>query len=106
MTKFTIDFWMDGYDSEEEMNKAAKEYIFNALDSSGTSVRNVSQTETPQTTALKQIAIAAVRILTAMKNGHCEHDCSTEYPSHVWYCDDCWISLQDAIAVASDLGTI
>jgi hypothetical protein len=60
-----------------------------------------------QITALKQIAIAAVRILNAIENGHCIHDCSTQYyPNHIWFCDDCWTSLHDAIVVANDLGAL
>ncbi len=39
MAKFIIDFWMDGYDSEEDMIDAAGDYIFDALDSAGTTVK-------------------------------------------------------------------
>ena len=39
MAKFIIDFWMDGYDSERDMIDAARDYIFDTLDSSGTTVK-------------------------------------------------------------------
>lgn len=38
MAKFIIDVWMDGYESEEEMIKACPDFIYEALDSAGTSV--------------------------------------------------------------------
>lgn len=41
MPKFIVDFWMDGYDSEKEMEAQCADCIFDALDSSGTSVKVV-----------------------------------------------------------------
>ena len=41
--KFIVDFWMDGFDSEEEMGEAAIEYIRDCLDSSGTTCSAVSE---------------------------------------------------------------
>lgn len=41
MTKFLIDFWMDGYESEAAMIEAAPDYIFDNLDSAGASVKVV-----------------------------------------------------------------
>lgn len=34
-----VDLWMDGYDSEEEMNKACREFIEEQLNNTATSVR-------------------------------------------------------------------
>lgn len=39
MPKFIVDLWMDGYDSEEEMEKACEEFIYEQLDFSASSVR-------------------------------------------------------------------
>lgn len=36
---FVVDLWMDGYNSEEEMNKACKEFIKEQLDNTATSVQ-------------------------------------------------------------------
>ncbi len=38
MAKFIVDLWLDGYDSEEEMNEACKEFIYDALSFSASSV--------------------------------------------------------------------
>jgi hypothetical protein len=42
-----------------------------------------------QITALKQVAIAAVRILAALENDYCEHDREHTVLNRIWYCDDC-----------------
>jgi hypothetical protein len=36
--KFIVDLWLDGYDSDEEMEKACIEFIQEALDFSASSV--------------------------------------------------------------------
>jgi hypothetical protein len=41
MARMIIDFWMDGYDSEEEMLEAIPEYLDDLLSSSGTSFKFV-----------------------------------------------------------------
>ena len=38
MAKFIIDFWLDGYDSEEEMIEACEEYILESLNSAASSI--------------------------------------------------------------------
>lgn len=38
MTKFVIDLWLDGYETEEEMVAGCKEFIENALNFSGSSI--------------------------------------------------------------------
>lgn len=38
MVKYIVDFWMDGYDSEEEMAEEGVSVIYDQLESSGTSV--------------------------------------------------------------------
>lgn len=37
--KFLIDLWLDGYDNEEKMKEAAYEYIYDQLNSAGTSIK-------------------------------------------------------------------
>lgn len=32
MTKFIVDLWLDGYDSEEESNNACEQFIYDSLD--------------------------------------------------------------------------
>lgn len=39
MPKFIVDLWMDGYNTEEEMEKACEEFIKEQLDFSGSSVK-------------------------------------------------------------------
>jgi hypothetical protein len=39
MTKFIVDLWLDGYDSEDEMITACEEFIFDTLDFSASSVK-------------------------------------------------------------------
>ena len=38
MTKFIVDLWLDGYDSEEEHDVACKEFIYEQLNFSASSV--------------------------------------------------------------------
>jgi hypothetical protein len=38
MPRFIVDLWLDGYESEEEMAAACKEFIFEQLDFSASSV--------------------------------------------------------------------
>ncbi len=38
MPKFIVELWLDGYDSEEEMKAACKEFIKEQLDFSASSV--------------------------------------------------------------------
>ena len=38
MTKFIVDLWLDGYDSEEEHAVACKEFIYEQLNFSASSV--------------------------------------------------------------------
>lgn len=38
MSKFIVDLWMDGYDSEEEMEEACPEFIYEQLNFSASSV--------------------------------------------------------------------
>jgi hypothetical protein len=38
MPKFIVELWLDGYESEEEMEKACEEFIFDQLDFTATSV--------------------------------------------------------------------
>lgn len=39
MARFIVDFWMDGYDIDEEMEASVGDAIYELLDSCGTSVR-------------------------------------------------------------------
>jgi len=39
MTKFIVDLWLDGYESEEEMEKACEEFIYDQLNFSASSVK-------------------------------------------------------------------
>lgn len=39
MPKFIVDLWLDGYETEEESNAAAKEFIDDQLNFSGSSVQ-------------------------------------------------------------------
>jgi hypothetical protein len=41
MPRFIIDFWLDGYDTEEEMEKACAEFIVEQLDMTASSVHIV-----------------------------------------------------------------
>ncbi len=41
MPRMIIDFWMDGYDSEEEMREAIPDYLDEMVNSSGTQFRFV-----------------------------------------------------------------
>ena len=38
MTKFIVDIWLDGYDTEEEMNDACEEFIYEQLNFSASNV--------------------------------------------------------------------
>lgn len=46
MPKFIVDLWLDGYDTEEEMVEACKEFIYNQLNFSGSSVKIEELVET------------------------------------------------------------
>mgnify|MGYP001604718455 CR=1 FL=1 len=39
MPKFIVDLWLDGYDTEEEMVDACKEFIYDQLNFSASSVK-------------------------------------------------------------------
>jgi len=39
MAKFVVDLWLDGYDSEEEMIVACKEFIYESLNMTASSVK-------------------------------------------------------------------
>ena len=39
MAKFMVELWLDGYDSEEEMENACEEFIREQLDFSASSVK-------------------------------------------------------------------
>jgi len=43
MTKFVIDLWMDGYDSDEDHAEACRVFLSEALDSTATSVTIISE---------------------------------------------------------------
>lgn len=45
MAKFIIEVWLDGYDSEEEMEAACPEFIEEMLNSAGTTCRVISKVE-------------------------------------------------------------
>jgi len=38
MPKFIVDLWLDGYESEEEMEKACEEFIYEQLNFAGSGV--------------------------------------------------------------------
>ena len=38
MAKFVVDLWLDGYETEEEMEKACEVFIYQQLNFSGSSV--------------------------------------------------------------------
>ncbi len=38
MPKFIVDLWLDGYDTEEEMEKACAEFIYDQLNFAGSGV--------------------------------------------------------------------
>ena len=42
MTRFVFDYWMDGYDTEEEMIEACKEYIYDQLNFTASGVGKIS----------------------------------------------------------------
>lgn len=39
MTRFLVDLWLDGYDSEEEMAEACEEFIYEQLNFSASDVK-------------------------------------------------------------------
>ena len=39
MPKYIVDLWLDGYDTEEEMEKACDEFIYDQLNFTASSVR-------------------------------------------------------------------
>lgn len=39
MPKYIVDLWLDGYDTEEEMEKACDKFIYDQLDFTASSVR-------------------------------------------------------------------
>jgi hypothetical protein len=39
MPKFIVDLWLDGYDNEEDMKEACREFILESLDFSASSVK-------------------------------------------------------------------
>jgi hypothetical protein len=39
MPRFIVDLWLDGYDTEEEMIDACKEFIYEQLDFSASNVK-------------------------------------------------------------------
>lgn len=39
MPKFIVDLWLDGYETEKEMEEACEEFIYEQLDFSGSSVK-------------------------------------------------------------------
>ena len=41
MTKFTLDLYLDGYETEEEMIEACKEFIYSQLNFTASSVSNI-----------------------------------------------------------------
>lgn len=41
MPKFLVDLWLDGYDSEEEMEEACEEFIYEQLNTTASSVKIV-----------------------------------------------------------------
>jgi len=45
MTKFVIDLWLDGYETEEEHDAACEEFIRDQLDFSGSSVNIIEKCE-------------------------------------------------------------
>jgi len=38
MTRFIVDLWLDGYETEEEMIQACEEFIYEQLNFAGSSV--------------------------------------------------------------------
>jgi len=42
MTRFVFDYWMDGYDTEEEMIEACKKYIYDQLNFTASGVGKIS----------------------------------------------------------------
>ena len=50
MPKFIVDLWLDGYDSEEEMKAACKEFIYEQLNFSASSVTITEIPEEPEAT--------------------------------------------------------
>jgi hypothetical protein len=39
MTKFIVDLWLDGYETEEAMAEACEQFIYDQLNFSGSSVK-------------------------------------------------------------------
>jgi hypothetical protein len=39
MAKFLVDLWLDGYDTEEEMEEACAEFIYQQLNMTASSVK-------------------------------------------------------------------
>lgn len=39
MPKFIVDLWLDGYETEEEMEAACKEFIYDSLNFTASSVK-------------------------------------------------------------------
>ena len=48
MPKFVVDLWLDGYDSEEEMAAACKEFIYDQLNFAASSVKIQELEETDE----------------------------------------------------------
>lgn len=47
MAKFIVELWLDGYDSEEEMEKACVEFIYEQLNMTASCVKITKVEESP-----------------------------------------------------------
>ncbi len=55
MPKFIVEMWMDGYETEEEMKAACKEFMYEQLDFSASSVKITELPEEPKEPNGKEI---------------------------------------------------
>lgn len=49
MAKFIVDLWLDGYETEEEMEEACAEFIYEQLNFAGSGVRITKMEEKDET---------------------------------------------------------
>jgi hypothetical protein len=78
MPKFTVDLWLDGYDSEEEMSVACEQFIYNQLNFSGSGVK-IMKIPSPDNIAKKLVNVQPMPERKICKT--CGY--------HVGYCGQC-----------------
>lgn len=62
MSKFIVDLWLDGYDDENERAEAEKEFIYDQLNMTASSVK-ISEFEPALENAQSSLAVEALDLL-------------------------------------------